>query len=97
MSDHELKVLLEEFLTKGERKIQKRHDWYLAIFSTLALSFFALIFYMGSTYKDIEHLKSNAIQKASEEWTQNDYRTNASYFKVFKIPPEYQIRGGQTN
>jgi len=94
MSDTEFKQEILKSMEIQRKRYFEFIKWIVGIFLTVAVSFAGLIFYMGATYNDVQHLKNDAIMKQSEEWTQNDYRTDRTYFKVFQIPPEYQTRGG---
>ena len=94
MGDLEFKQEVLDILEVQKKRYFEFIKWIIGISLTIAVSFAGLIFYMGATYNDVQHLKEDSVMKTSEQWLDNDYRTNITYYKVFKIPPEYQTRGG---
>ena len=92
MSEHDLILKLEEIAKRLESQQKNKTDWFKVMVSVFGIMIVTVIFSAGILWGDFQELKDNQINK--HDWEDNEYKTNATYNRVFEIPLEYQIRGG---
>ena len=106
MSDQELISKLSDLADKleachinAEGKRENNGNWLRGLVFSVIVLVVCTIYYGGKFVENVEHLQKSVddLEQTSisiDAWTNNEYKTNASYNKVFEIPSEYQTRGG---
>ena len=106
MSDQELIAKLSVLADKleachvnAEEKRQNNGNWIKGLVFSVIVLVVCTIYYGGkfvnqveTLQKTVDNLKQTSI--SIDAWSNNEYKTNAAYNKVFEIPIEYQTRGG---